>query len=159
MTAAPLQQLHACLDQEISLIKTFTQILEQETQLLLDAAPTVALTENTAEKNKLADQIAAWDEQRLNLLTTLGYSPNKEGLTTAAEEHPEINASCQALYQLANQARELNDGNGQLIKTFMTENQQALDTLARLADPGQVYDASGRSRPGSKRPKTNIKAG
>ncbi len=154
-----LQQLHACLNQEITLVKEFTQLLEQEAQLLLDAAPTEALTQNTAEKNRLADQIAAWDEQRLSLLTTLGYSPDKDGLNAAAAQHANINDSCQTLYQLADNARQLNANNGQLITTFMTHNQQALDTLARLADPGQLYDASGRSRPGSKQPKTNIKAG
>lgn len=154
-----LQQLHACLNQEISLVKEFTQLLEQEAQLLLGAAPTQALSENTAEKNRLADQIAAWDEQRLSLLTALGHSPDKDGLNAIAAQHSEINATCQTLYELADGARQLNDSNGQLIKTFMTHNQQALDTLARLADPGHLYDASGRSRPGSKQPKTNIKAG
>ncbi|MBP6019223.1 MAG: flagellar protein FlgN [Burkholderiaceae bacterium] len=154
-----LQQLHACLNQEISLVKEFSQLLEQEAQLLIDAAPTEALTNNTAEKNRLADQIAAWDEQRLTLLTELGYSPDKDGLNAAAAQHSELDATCQTLYQLADNARQLNDSNGQLISTFMAHNQQALDTLARLADPGHLYDASGRSRPGSKKPKTNIKAG
>lgn len=134
-------------------------MLEKEAQLLLDAAPTDALSNNTTEKNRLADQIAAWDEQRLTLLTELGFSADKDGLNAAAAQHIELSATCETLYELADGARQLNTNNGQLIKTFMTHNQQALDTLAQLADPGHLYDASGRSRPGIKQPKTNIKAG
>lgn len=154
-----VQKLQDCLEQEIALLGQFIGVLQEESNLLLNAGDTDSLAKSTTLKNQYADQIAAWSDQRAALLEQLGVSPDKAGLDGAANQHVTLQPFCQTLYQKAAQARDLNTQNGQLITTFMTHNQQALDTLARLADPGQVYDASGRTKPGQKGPKTRIKAG
>ncbi len=154
-----VQQFHACLDQETTLISQFIDLLQAESDVLLSGGDADALASSTAQKNRFADQLSAWDDQRQTLLTELGYSPDKAGLDAAVQAHPQLQPSCDALYQKAAQARQMNEANGQIISTFMIHNQEAQDTLARLADPGQLYDASGMSRPGKKGPKTNIKIG
>lgn len=154
-----VQRLQACLDQEIILVDVFMQLLQEESDALLNGGDIATLNASTTKKNSHADQISAWDDQRQALLTELGYSTDKAGLDAAAVAHPTLRATCETLYHKADKANQMNASNGHIIATLMAHNQEAIDTLKRLADPGQVYDASGRARPGKNQPKTNIKAG
>lgn len=154
-----VQRLQACLDQELLLVDQFMKLLQEESDVLLNGGDVTALNASTTKKNSLADQISAWDDQRQALLTEMGLSPDKLGLDAAVEANPSLRVTCETLYHKAAKANQMNASNGHIITTLMAHNQEALDTLKRLADPGQVYDASGRARPGKNQPKTNIKAG
>lgn len=154
-----VQRLQACLDQENSLVEDFMKLLQAESDVLLNGGDIAALNTSTTKKNSLADQISAWDDQRQSLLSEMGLSTDKDGLDAAVEANPTLRVACETLYHKAAKANQMNASNGHIIATLMTHNQEAIDTLKRLTDPGQVYDASGRARPGKNQPKTNIKAG
>ena len=154
-----LAQLNTCLLQENELLREFIAILEAETLALTEAASEQALAESTAQKNNYAEKLAEASERRLSLLTRLGYSADKAGLDAAALEHASLQAACRQLYDRAHQANELNASNGIIIDTFLTHNQQTLETLRTLAGMGNLYDASGRTQAGAKGQTRNIKVG
>jgi flagella synthesis protein FlgN len=154
-----LAQLHTCLVQETELVREFIKVLEAETLALTEAGTEQALAESTAQKNAYAEKLAELSARRQTLLTLLGYSADKAGLDAAALEHPSLQAPCRQLYEGAHQAHELNASNGIIIDTFLTHNQQALETLRTLAGLGNLYDASGRTQAGAKGQTRNIKAG
>lgn len=154
-----LAQLHACLIQENDLLGEFIKVLEAETLALTEAASEQALAESTAHKNSYAEKLADVSERRMTLLAQLGYSTDKAGLDAAALEHPSLQVVCRQLYDTAHQANELNVSNGVIIDTFLTHNQQALETLRALAGMGNLYDANGRTHADAKGQTRNIKAG
>lgn len=154
-----LEQLQDCLNREIGLVHEFIVVLQAEADALTETAANDALTETTRQKNQFADQLAELAETRQALLVQLGYSADKPGLDMATVDHPRLQESCRHLYDKAQQASELNAANGIIVDTFLEHNQRALDTLRILTGMGNLYDASGRTSPGSKGSKTSIKAG
>ena len=156
---ASLTALLACLEKEARLMGTFLQILQDEAQVLEDGATETQLAETTARKNTTSDELITVASERNALLTELGFEPDGPGLSDAAAQHPELASARQALLDITAKARELNEANGRIIEVFLDHNQRTLDTLRRLAGVGDIYDASGRKRPGSKGSSRNIKAG
>lgn len=158
MTAS-LTALLACLEKEARLMKSFLQVLQEEAQVLEEGASEDQLAETTSRKNTLADEIVEAAAQRNGFLTKLGFETDGPGLNAACAQHPELVPARQALLDITAQARELNEANGRIIDVFLEHNQRTLETLRRLAGVGDIYDASGRTRPGSKGSSRNIKAG
>src|SRR5690606_4561640 len=114
---------------------------------------------STASKNTTSDELIEVAAQRNTLLKGMGLDVDGPGLTEAASRHPALSAVRQALLDVTAQARELNEANGRIIEVFLDHNQRTLDTLRRLTGVGDIYDASGRTRPGNKGSGRNIKAG
>jgi len=154
-----LDRLQTVLEQERNLVREFITALETEARVLSEPGDDQALAESTATKNRYADQLAATGEQRQALLSTLGYSADKAGLDALTADHPALQSVCTALLDQARQASELNTSNGIIIDTFLTHNQQTLETLRSLASVDNLYDANGRSKSSSKGQTKNIKAG
>lgn len=151
--------LQTSLSQETGLVQEFIAVLEHEATVLLEGGDDKALGASTETKNTYADQLATAADQRQGLLTQLGYSADKAGLDALAQAHPTLLPLCRKLYEAAERANELNVSNGIIIDTFLTHNQQTLDSLRVLAGSGDLYDASGRTRPGAKGQAKDIKAG
>lgn len=158
MTAS-LTALLACLEKEARLMESFLQVLQEEAKVLEEGASEDQLAETTSRKNTLADEIVEAAAQRNGFLTDLGFETDGPGLNAACAQHPELVPARQALLDITAQARELNEANGRIIDVFLEHNQRTLETLRRLAGVGDIYDASGRTRPGSKGSSRNIKAG
>jgi flagella synthesis protein FlgN len=154
-----LDQLQSCLQTETALVREFLVVLEAESQALTDGGDETVLGASTATKNSYALKLADIGGRRQSLLVALGHTADKAGLDAVAAQHPALHSLCQDLFTLARQASELNAANGIIIETFLAHNQQALDTLRALAGIGDLYDASGRSKPASKGQTRNIKAG
>jgi flagella synthesis protein FlgN len=156
---SPYALLQNRLQQEISLVQAFIGILKEEASALEQASSDDALHATSSKKNQSADALASVAGQRNELLSRLGHGADKAGLEAAAQQHPVLNDLCVQLFDLAQRAAQLNAANGQIIETFLAHNQRALDTLRSLAGTGDLYDASGRSRPGSRHSHTTVKAG
>ncbi|QAA92924.1 flagella synthesis protein FlgN [Pollutimonas thiosulfatoxidans] len=154
-----IAQLLACLETETSLVNEFIVLLESEAQILAEGGDAEALADSTARKNIYADQLTRANETRLALLTALGYSADRNGLDAAAHDHPSLQSASQHLLERTRIAGELNTSNGTIIDSFLAHNQQALDTLRVLAGQGDLYDASGHTRPGGKAQSKKIKVG
>lgn len=152
-------ELHDCLKQELALAKLFIELLERENQALLNPADDQALTEAIEQKNLHAEKLVAIGVRREEALAALGLPCTREGLQNAANQHPDLAPTLAELMQVASQAAELNAANGQIIDTFIAHNQQTLESLRNLMGEGTIYDARGRTHPGGKGARRNIKAG
>lgn len=158
MTAS-VAALQACLEKEARLMGDFLLVLQEEATVLEEGATETALADTTARKNIASDALAAAAQERNTLLAGLGFEPDGPGLADAADAHPALSQARQQLLNVTGQARSLNESNGRIIDVFLDHNQRTLDTLRRLAGVGDIYDASGRTRPGNKGSSRNIKAG
>lgn len=156
---ASLAALQTCLEKEASLMGDFLQVLQDEAKVLEDGATENALNATTQRKNTISETLIAVAEERNSLLQGLGFEANGPGLAAVAAAHPTLAAAREALLDITGQARSLNEANGRIIDVFLDHNQRTLETLRRLAGVGDIYDASGRTRPGNKGSSRNIKAG
>lgn len=157
MTPSPAT-LQACLEKETGLMREFLAILQDEARVLEEGAAEAPLTAITARKNEAADALARCAEERNALLEAMACGKDGAGLKAAADAHPSLAEPRRQLLELTEQARSLNESNGQIIEVFLDHNERTLDTLRRLAGVGDIYDASGRKRSGNKGSSRNIKA-
>lgn len=156
---ASIAALQSCLEQEVSQMETFVQLLQEEAKVLEDGATEDALAGTTARKNQIADTLTELATQRNAMLKSLGFESDGPGLSAAVAAHPSLAQIRQQLLDITAKARSQNEANGRIIEVFLEHNQRALETLRRLAGIGDLYDASGRTRPGNKTASRNIKVG
>lgn len=142
-----LDALLHCVDQQSELVRRFIQTLDEESTLLLDSTPNETLEALTERKNEYARQLAELDQERAKHLGQLGFGSDRDGLEAAIFAHPTLREPFDILLDLARQASELNQRNGQIIDIFLASNRRALDTLRGLMGE-DLYNAKGRlSRP------------
>lgn len=154
-----VSQLQQCLEQEHDLVLSFIAVLEEEALALENGGDTDALADSTEAKNRYADHLMLVAQERLGLLTQLGYPGDKAGLDAAVHDRPELRELSQALLEKAETASRLNASNGITINTFLAHNQQALDMVRGLVGASNLYDASGRKNGGSLGAGKGFKAG
>jgi len=154
-----VSNLQACLEEEIRLMGEFMQALQDEAKVLEEGAAEAELARTTTLKNGLADSLAKQAESRNAILNEMGCERDGPGLQAAAQAHPELAPLHRQLRETTEQAQALNEANGRIIEVFLDHNQRTLETLRRLTGVGDIYDASGRKRPGTKGSGRNIKAG
>lgn len=157
MNPSPASLLKS-LENEARLVRDFIAILQDEARVLEEGATDTALAGVTARKNAAADALARAAEERNAQLAAMAFGTDGSGLKAAAEAHPALAEPRRILLELAEQARSLNENNGQIIQVFLEHNERTLDVLRRLAGRGDIYDASGRKRSGSAGSSRNIKA-
>lgn len=155
----PVEHLHQCLKTELALATEFIGILEKENAILLEPTNDQALADITQLKNQHAEKLIAAGNNRETALKALGVQGTREGLEQVADLNPAIRPTVSELMSVAARASELNANNGLIIDTFIAHNQQTLETLRNLVGEGNIYDAQGRTHPGGKGPRRNIKAG
>lgn len=132
-----------CIEQQSALVREFIQTLEAESTLLLETTPNDTLEALTARKNEYAQRLADLDRDRAQHLGRLGFGSDRDGVEAAIFAHPTLRDPFDTLLQLAAQARELNQQNGQIIDIFLASNRRAIDTLRTLMGD-DLYDAKGR---------------
>ncbi|HEY9279125.1 MAG TPA: flagellar protein FlgN [Eoetvoesiella sp.] len=154
----PLLRLQSLLEKELVLVQQFISVLQLEANALTQADGNEALNASTAQKNHFAALLTESETSREAQLKELGFDSGKNGLDAACAAYPELQDTCQELYALAAEANQINSANGAIIDTFLQHNQQALDTLRSLANMGNLYDASGRTKTAASS-KKGIKAG
>ncbi len=157
MNPSPVS-LQTCLENETGAMREFLAVLQDEARVLEEGAAEAALTEITARKNQAADVLAQAAEERNSQLAALEFGTDGPGLQAAADEHPTLAQPRRQLLEVTEQARALNESNGQIIEVFLDHNERTLETLRRLTGVGDIYDASGRKRSGNKGSGRNIKA-
>jgi flagella synthesis protein FlgN len=154
----PFLQLKNLLEQESSLVEQFISILQREAEALTQTESHDALSATTSEKNHFAALLVQSEQTREAQLKVLGFGAGKTGLDAACVAHPELQEVCHKLIDLASQADQYNAANGAIIDTYLKHNQEMLDTLYSLANRGNLYDASGRTKAVGEA-KKGIKAG
>ncbi|WP_116366400.1 flagella synthesis protein FlgN [Parahaliea mediterranea] len=125
-----LEQLVALLHSEQSLL----------TQSQVDGA---ALDEVAADKQRQLVSLDSFEARRRGAQARLGYAPGREGARAAADD-----AGClplwQSIDQLASEARQLNQTNGELIQLRLENNQRLLNALRESAG-NSLYGPDGQA--------------
>ena len=157
MTTSP-QLLQQHLEAELALVQRFISILQAESNALEQPDHGEALDSTTQQKNICIVQLAEAGQAREAALAELGYTTSRTGLEQAAAAHPGLAPTCAQLFELGQQASELNAANGVIIDTYLKHTQQALQAMRQLTGDTDLYNASGRSAP-VKGKRTRITAG
>lgn len=143
-------QLGRSLTDELSLLQSFVDQLQQEHQLLT-ANQLEELGPLIEEKGRLAGLLAQVAEQRNAILTAVGYPKDRPGVEAWLQQQivPDSrHDNWQGILKLAAQARHLNTDNGKLIATRLHFNQQTLNTLLAASDQAALYGPDGQPHAG-----------
>lgn len=133
------------LEREHRHLDAFIELLEAEhaalSQVDVDGA---SLSDQAAEKQAHLERLETLEKQRRNVLGKLGYGPGRQAAEQAA-----IDAGCHAQWtaflERALHAKLLNQRNGILIGSRMTQNQRILHFLNEAAGK-TLYGPKGQSR-------------
>lgn len=127
--SAALENLIAALRAEQDLLKA---------GLADDLAPVVE------RKNRQLEALVRFSRRRNELLAARGHQPDRDGITAwgASAGQAELTA---AFLALADEARELNRLNGQLIALRLQATQAALSALAPGKAAQSLYGPSGKT--------------
>lgn len=133
------------IGQEEASLKTFVSTLLEE-QNVLKSGNTDALEDIVKKKNQLLETLGRLGHQRNQLLGKARLAEDREGLTQWAS-HAGQSALVEMFLKLADEARELNRLNGQLISMRLNSTQAALAALTPHRAPSQgLYGPKGQTR-------------
>ena len=140
MTAALLD----ALQEELTAVEDFTQVLEQEEAALIDGNLMAVLPGIVERKTELTEKLTAYGKQREAALADMGFPANREGMNAAIGTDDSLADTWKKLLTQAERARARNVTNGLLIKTRMDYNHQALIALRMAAGAPAIYGPDGR---------------
>lgn len=143
VTAIDLRQT---LESEFLALEHFVALLRNERELLV-RGQVDQMSDLLHEKNRLASRLAQVAERCNHLLAAAGHTPDRHGMTTWLAEHPaeaEARASWSRLRTLTEEARDLNQMNGELIRLHLQHTAEALSILGAGTPPG-LYGPDGQS--------------
>lgn len=136
MKQTPEHSLASLLDTlsaELSAFADFIGLLEKEQDILKAGSPT-DLPAAVAEKDQLAEKLAALAAQRNHLLDTCGQPHDRTGIEALCAQNPDkfkpLAEEWAEIVRLAAHAKELNRVNGALISLRMQYNEQILEALS-----------------------------
>lgn len=126
-------------------LEAFIDLLEAERESLVDGQIDGRhLTQQAEEKQAQLELLEGLEKQRQVAQRKLGYGEGRRGAEKAA-----LDAGCldewQAFLELATHAKQLNQLNGALIGSRMSQNQHILDFLNEAAGKS-LYGPDGQSR-------------
>ncbi|MBB5392904.1 MULTISPECIES: flagella synthesis protein FlgN [unclassified Herbaspirillum] len=134
------------LTQEKTALARLVEKLRQE-QALLSETASEGMTDLIGEKATIVAEMTTLAGQRHQLLASLGYADDESGMQQwmneqGSDDDKEIWA---ALFDLAQDAKELNRVNGLLIGKKLSINQSALTILQGKSNAGNFYGPDGQS--------------
>ena len=153
MTQTPNTQLLTALSNELGAVRIFIELLQQE-QNLLTENKTDSLLTLAEQKSALAVSLNQFAEKRRALLNNQLPESDNDAIQSWLTTHsPEGLAHWQEIRILAEQARQLNRINGELIQMKLRHNQQTLAALTQAARKADLYGPDGQHSfaPGSGR--------
>jgi flagellar biosynthesis protein FlgN len=148
-----LSGISSLLTEEFALLRDFVSALKSEQELLV-GGEIDRLTPILDEKGRLAADLGQRIERRNQALASAGLETDKAGMEAwlagqTAAARAATRATWEAILTLAREARLLNEINGNLIKTRMQHNQQALSVLQAASNQVLLYGRDGQKLPGS----------
>ncbi|MBV8624646.1 MAG: flagellar protein FlgN [Herbaspirillum sp.] len=138
----PASQLH----QEKGALQRLIEKLRQE-QALLSEASAEGMTEIITEKASIVAEMTTLAGNRHRQLAELGYADDETGMQKwMNEQGSDADKDVWAdLFELAQDAKELNRVNGLLIGKKLSINQNALTVLQGKTGTGSFYGPDGQS--------------
>jgi len=148
---SPVQQIVVA---EVQTIGQFVDLLKLE-QAALRSGDTETLLGYAEQKLNLASRLDELAAQRNAALAAQGFSTDRIGVEAWCAKHLEEDIATKAwatVLALAGEARELNRGNGELIRLRMQYNAKALEALRGGASSLDLYGPDGQATaPGRRR--------
>lgn len=139
-----MDQLAYVIGQEEAALKQFINALNDE-QIALKAGNTDALDGIVDNKNRHIESLGRLAHQRNLLLRNAGLAQDREGLRAWGKKSAQ-SGLIEVFLQLADEARELNRLNGQLIAMRLNSTQAALAALTPHRAPSQgLYGPKGQT--------------
>lgn len=127
-------------------MQTFLELLKREESLLI-AGQIDALSTVAEEKTQLYRSLQRLSDERTMMFARVGAKVSNENIRIVLAQAPDALAAWEEVVALAEEAKERNRVNGQLIVERLQNNQQALTTLLAAAEHPQIYGPDGQSRP------------
>ncbi len=126
----------------------FFFLLEKEHETLLSSYSNDELFDLTEIKNQYASRLDLAAQERDQELQQLQLSVGRPGLTQARDLDPSLAHSVDRLFDIAEQARQLNEKNGLLIQAYLAYTTEALSAFGETAEPKpqDVYNAQGKKQ-------------
>ena len=133
--------LMSLLDQECNALRDFVEALEQEQQLLARSADMEALPGLVERKSALYRQLNSLGNARTAWLTANRFAD----IAAASSVMVGVGEQWNEIISLAKVAKSNNDTNGRLVRTRMSYNRAALDSIrAAHGTTPSVYGRDGR---------------
>ena len=140
-----MDQLAYVIGQEDATLRLFIAALEEE-QGALKVGNTEALEKIVETKNRHIEALARLGHQRNHFLKSGRFNEDRDGLQQWAKSSGQTELIANFLH-LADEAKELNRLNGQLIAMWMNSTQSALAALTPHRAPGQgLYGPKGQTK-------------
>ncbi len=145
--SSAVNELVSVISAEVAETTVFISLLQEEQEALqsgkIDSLEVVA-----EKKTESLTRLAPYSMHRNRILTDAGYASDRIGIDAWLEARPGDEAVRTVWRQLqdhAQQARELNRINGELIQMRVQQNNQILDVLLSASQPrGSLYGPDGQ---------------
>ncbi len=143
-------QIQQIINNEIDVMQSLVQLLEEEQQVLINNE-SEKLETITPNKNQLLSKVVELEKSRGQAILQLGLSNDADGmrqLFAANSSNVELTNAWQSLLSLSGTAQEQNKNNGLLINRQLSKNQAALNILqsGSAHQAGSMYGADGQSK-------------
>jgi flagellar biosynthesis protein FlgN len=134
------------LHTESDALTAFVTLLREEQQALV-RGDVERLASFAESKTIHLFELTRLGEQRLQWLREKGLTADRAGMESLLQEHaagaPQARAAWQHLLELTKTAQQLNETNGNLIRTRLTAAQRALSVLLSAANIAGAYARDG----------------
>ncbi|MCX8145583.1 MAG: flagellar protein FlgN [Azovibrio sp.] len=143
------QSLAQLLAAEIGAVQRFIALLKEE-QEALRASRLEALENLTETKRGLVDELSRLGAARQDCFAAAGSAADRDGIERWLRTHPDprLLPAWQALQQLAQEAKTLNELNGRIIAILAHNNRKLLETLRAPRAGIGVYGPDGQTSAG-----------
>lgn len=134
-------------EEESRVVVEFLHVLRQEQEALI-AGQIDLILPLSGGKEAYCQRLDRFARQRLVLLSGSGLAAGETLNNWLKAQDQRVRDTWQHLLKLAEEARNLNRQNGQLIASRMQSNSQALNVLLSAADRASLYGPDGQPRTG-----------
>jgi len=139
--------LAGVLTREIDQVSRFVQLLKMEQEVLKSGRPDDLSTINE-EKVKLVEQLNQLGAERVQSTGALEPTADQASMASWLAQQPQEKQSAvlwAKLIQIAREAKELHDLNGQLIGMHLRQTNDALAILTERQQENTLYGSNGQS--------------
>lgn len=144
-------KLTALTEQEIALISRLLCRLEEEQEALKTANAT-ALPALGEDKLKLIEQLNVLESARADVLRCSAGEDVRAAMEAWLNQHPDqkqLAGNWKKLLDLARQAKQMHEVNGQLVNMHLQQTKEILAALTMTAQQNTLYGANGQASTGS----------
>lgn len=131
---------------ELEAVQRFVGLLKREQEILKNVTLD-NLDELTAEKSLLIEELNSIGQQRNACMTQLGITENRDSIEAwlKQQKNPQLSLAWKNLTLLAQEAKILNELNGQCIALLARNNRQLLDTVTGQKARQILYGPDGQA--------------